>query len=154
MSRHRFRPRFRGVALGAIGVGAGLAGITAIAAGFVLLPIITGAVGVAIGTAYLASPVWRLAVTADDTGIVVAGPDRERFALAWADVMKVIASPSTGTCFVDGGSPDKSLLVPGQGANAPYDLDNKRALYDAIIAHVPADKVTIVETLEALQRGT
>ena len=152
MSRHRFRPRFRGVALTAIGVGGGLAGVSAIAAGFVLLPIVTGAIGVAIGSAYLASPVWRLAVTADDTGLRVAGPDRERFALAWPDIVRVVASPSTTTCFVDGGTPDKSLLVPGPGAIAPYDLENKRELYDAILAHVPADKVTIVETLDRAPR--
>ncbi|HEV7556613.1 MAG TPA: hypothetical protein VGO00_14210 [Kofleriaceae bacterium] len=154
MSKHRFRPRFRGVAIAAIGVGGSLAAITAIAAGLVLLPIITGAIGVAIGSAYLASPVWRLAVTADETGLVVAGPDRQRFALAWADIARVVASPTTRTCFVDGGTPEKSLVVPGQGANAPYDLEDKHALYDAIMAHVPADKVRIVDTLESAPRDT
>jgi hypothetical protein len=89
----------------------------------------------------------------DDAGLEVRGPKALRFRLPWREVSRVIASPSTHTCFVDGGAPERSLLVPGVGAPAPYDLDDKPALYEAILAHVDAEKVETVETLEAVKRG-
>ena len=42
--------------------------------------------------------------------------------------MRVVAAPTTHTCFVDGGAPERSLLVPGDGAPAPYDLEDREAL--------------------------
>lgn len=147
-TRHRFRPRFRGVAWTAIGVGGSLVGGAA-AIGFVALPLFTGAVGLAFGAAYLASPAWRLEVVTDDTGLEVRSARRSRFRLAWTDVARVVASPTTHTCFVDGGAPERSLLVPGEGAPAPYDIDDRKALFATILAHVPADRVETVETLEA-----
>ena len=68
--------------------------------------------------------------------------------MAWGDIVKVVASPTTSSCFVDGGTPAQSLLVPGVGAPAPYDLEDRPALFAAILAHVPADKIETVETLE------
>lgn len=147
MTRHRFRPRYRGVAWIAVGIGGSLA-IAAAGLGFLVLPLVTGAVGVAVGAAYLGSPTWRLAVTADDEGLEVGSPGRRRFRIAWGDIVRVIASPATHTCFVDGGAPERSLLVPGVGAPAPYDLEERRALFDAILAHVPPERVTTVETLD------
>lgn len=147
MSRHRFRPRYRGVAWTAVGVGGSLA-IAAAALGFLALPLVTGAAGMAIGAAYLASPTWRLAVTADDAGLEVGSPGRRRFRLAWGDVVRVVAAPGSHTCFVDGGAPERSLLLPGPGAPAPYDLEERPALFDAILAHVPPERVTRVESLE------
>lgn len=145
-TRHRFRPRYRGVAWTAAGVGGALAAVAA-GAGFLLVPLVTGAVGVVMGAAYLASPTWRLAVTIDDDGLEVGAPGRRRFRLAWADVVRVVASPATHTCFVDGGAPERSLLVPGEGAPAPYDLEDRPALVAAILAHVPPERVTTVESL-------
>jgi hypothetical protein len=84
----------------------------------------------------------------DDDGLEVRSPKRTRFRVAWADIVKVVASPTTHTCFVDGGAPDKSLLVPGVGAPAPYDIADKATLYDAILARVAASKVETVERLE------
>jgi hypothetical protein len=147
MAVHRFRPRYRPLALGTVGIGGALAGIAAVA-GFVALPLATGVLGMALGGAYLVLPMWRLAVTVDDTGLTVGSPAKQRFRLAWSDVVRVVASPTTKSCFVDGGAPEKSLLVPGDGAPAPYDLEDRAALFDAIIAHVPADRVETVETLE------
>jgi len=147
-SRHRFRPRYRGVAWTAAAVGGTLAAVAA-SLGFLAVPLVTGAVGVALGAAYLASPTWRLAVTVDDDGLEVGSPRRRRFRLAWTDVVRVVASPSTHTCFVDGGAPERSLLVPGDGAPAPYDLDDRPALVAAILAHVPPERVTTVASLEA-----
>jgi hypothetical protein len=145
----RLRPRYRGLAYAALGVG-GTLGIAAIALlGGAMLPLATGIAGMALGASYLASPTWRLDVVVDDEALEVRGPKGPKLRVAWADVVRVVASPSTKTCYVDGGSADKSLIVPGDGAPAPYDIDNKPALYDAILARVPADKVTTVETLEA-----
>ena len=123
-----FRPRYRGLAWSSIGVGGSIAALAS-AHGFVALPLATGALGIALGTAYLASPTWRIRVTVDDAGLTVA-------------------SPSTSTCFVDGGTPERSLLVPGDGAPAPYDIADRKALVEAILAHVPADKVQTVASLD------
>lgn len=147
----RFRPRYRGLALASIGVGGAL-GIVAGALGFLALPLATGVIGVAMGGGYLLSPAWKLAVTTDASGLRVASPRGEKFALAWADVTQVVASASTKTCFVDGGEPAKSLLVPGDGAPAPYDIADRAALYDEVLAHVPAAKVVACETLEAWRK--
>lgn len=136
----------------AVGVGGGIAGVTLAAVGFVALPVVTGVIGVGLGAIYLASPVWRLSVNVDDRGLSVGNDTRERFSLAWSDVVRVVASPSTTTCFVDGGTPEKSLLVPGPGAIAPYDIEDKAALYAAIMDRVPSDKVQIVETLDQAPR--
>lgn len=142
-----FRPRYRGLAWSSIGVGGSIAAVAA-ALGFVALPLATGALGIALGAAYLASPTWRIRVTIDDDGLTVASPKRQRFRLAWHDVVRVVASPSTSTCFVDGGTPEHSLLVPGDGAPAPYDIADRKALVEAILAHVPADKVKTVASLD------
>lgn len=142
-----FRPRYRGLAWSSIGVGGAMAGLAA-ALGFVTVPLVTGALGIALGAAYLASPTWRIAVTLDDAGLSVGSPRRLRFRLAWGDVVRVVASPDTRSCFVDGGAPDRSLLVPGDGAPAPYDIADRAALVEAILAHVPADKVTRVASLD------
>jgi hypothetical protein len=146
-TRHRFRPRYRGVAWTATAVGGSLAVVSA-GLGFLTIPLVTGAIGVAMGAAYLASPTWRLAVTIDDDGLEVGSPARRRFRIAWSDVVRVVASPATHTCFVDGGAPERSLLVPGLGAPAPYDLEDRPALVAAILAHVPPDRVTTVDSLE------
>lgn len=145
MRSFRFRPRYRGVAWTAIGTGGALTVVAAATMGAVLLPIATGVIGVVLGAAYLGSPSWRLEVAVDDDGLEV----KRRFRLAWKDIVRVVASPATKTCFVDGGAPEKSLLVPGVGAPAPYAIEDRAALYDAILAHVDAAKVTEVATLEA-----
>jgi hypothetical protein len=142
-----FRPRYRGLAWGSIGVGGAIATASAVL-GFVTLPLVSGALGIALGAAYLASPTWRITVTIDDAGLRVGSPTRLRFQLAWTDVVRVVASPATHSCFVDGGAPERSLLVPGDGAPAPYDIADRQALVDAILAYVPADKVTTVESLD------
>jgi hypothetical protein len=130
-----------------MGVGGSIA-VVAAALGFAAVPLATGVLGVALGVAYLRSPTWRIAVTVDDTGLTVGSPRRPRFQLAWGDIVRVVASPSTHTCFVDGGAPERSLLVPGDGAPAPYDIVDREVLYDAILARVAADKVQTVDSLD------
>ena len=143
----RFRPRYRGVAFTSIGVGGSLA-LFAVIAGFVAIPLATGAVGVLLGGGYLASGTWRLRVTVDEDGLEVGSEGKRRFRLAWTEVARVVVSRSTNTCFVDGGTPERSLLVPGVGAPAPYAIENRPALVAFILAHVPPDKVAEATTLE------
>jgi len=54
--------------------------------------------------------------------------------------VRVVASPATSSCFIDGGAPERSLLVPGDGAPAPYDIADRAALVEAILARVPATR--------------
>ena len=122
-------------------------GVVSATLGFLVFPLVTGAVGIAAGMAYLASPTWKLAVTIDDDALSVGSPTKQRFRLLWKDVAKVIAAPEKHTCFVDGGAPERSLLVPGEGAAAPYDIENKHALVDEILARVAADKIERVASL-------
>jgi hypothetical protein len=142
-----FRPRYRALAWGSIGVGGVVAAVAA-ALGPVAVPLVTGALGVVLGAAYLRSPTWRIAVTVDDSGLRVGSPSKLRFQLSWADVIRVVASPATSSCFVDGGSPERSLLVPGDGAPAPYDIADRAALVEAILAHVAPDKIQTVASLD------
>lgn len=145
--RFRFRPRYRELALGAVGVGA-VAAIVGAWHGPRGLAV-AGVLGLALGLAYLASPAWRYVVVVDDEALEVVRGGERRFRLPWSAVVRVVASPSTGTCFVDGGGAATSLLVPGDGAPAPYDLERKPALYRLILAHVPADRVREVTSLDA-----
>lgn len=142
-----FRPRFRGLALGSMGLGAAMLGL-GVLGGFVAVPLVSGLVGVGIGAAYLRLPTWKLTVTVDDTGLRVGTPGRERFFLAWRDVVRVIASPTTHTCFVDGGAAARSLMVPGVGAPASYDITDRPALVELILARVEPARVQIVDLLE------
>jgi hypothetical protein len=143
----RFRPRYRGIAWSSVGVGGSVAVIAAVV-GFATVPLVSGALGIALGAAYLASPTWRITVTVDEEGLSVGSPGRLRFRLPWGDVVRVVASPTTSTCFVDGGAPERSLLVPGDGAPAPYDIVDRKALYEAILTRIPADKVRTVPSLD------
>ena len=143
----RFRPRFRGLAWSAVGVGGALGAVTVVSLGAAVLPLATGALGVVLGAAYLMSPAWKLEVVIDDEALEVRGAKGPKFRLPWSEVVKVVTSPATHTCFVDGGGPERSLLVPGEGAPAPYDIEDKPALLEAILAHVDKDKVQEVATL-------
>jgi hypothetical protein len=147
----RFRPRYRGVAWTALGVGGTLGTIAIASLGAAILPLATGAFGVVLGAAYLMSPTWKLEVVIDDSGLEVRTPSRSRFKLSWSEVVRVVASPATHTCFVDGGEPAKSLLVPGVGAPAPYAIEDRDALYDEIVKRVDAAKIKEVESLERVK---
>ena len=148
----KFRPRYRALALVAITTGGVLDAVAIALLGAATLPLVTGAAGLVLGAAYLVSPTWRMAVVVDDEALEVRTPTATRFRLPWGDVVSVVASPSTKTCYVDGGAPEKSLLVPGLGAPAPYELQDRAALFDAILAHVDAAKVKTVESLDKAKR--
>ena len=108
-----------------------------------------GVIGPVLAWLYLRSPAWRLRVVVDDEALAVLRDGDTRLRLPWAEVRRVIASPATRTCFVDGGAPTKSLLVPGPGAPGPYRIEDREGLYAAILARVPADRVTEVPSLDA-----
>ena len=146
---YRFRPRYRGVAFIAAAIGAIFVGISLIGVGIALTAtLMVGVFGVVLALAYLGSPTWGLIVRASDQGLEVGTVKRQRFVLAWSDIKRVVASPTTHTCFVDGGSAERSLLVPGDGARAPYWIENRDALFDAICANVDPARVQIVGTLD------
>jgi hypothetical protein len=147
--RFRFRPRFKGLAISAVGLGGVLGGVSLIGLGAAFLPLATGAAGVVLGAAYLLSPTWKLEVVVDDEALEVRTPRASKFRLPWGDVKRVVAAPSSCTMFVDGGKPEHSLLVPGDGAPAPYDIEDKPGLFAAILAHVPDDKVSKVDSLQS-----
>jgi hypothetical protein len=88
----RFRPRFRGLAWGSVGVGGALGAVTLATLGGAILPLATGAIGVVLGSAYLMSPTWKLEVVIDDEALEVRSPKARKFRLAWGDVVKVVAS--------------------------------------------------------------
>ncbi|MBA3459076.1 MAG: hypothetical protein H0T46_03880 [Deltaproteobacteria bacterium] len=147
MSEFRFRPRYRGVAWTSIGVGGGLAG-TGIAMGLMVLPVAAGAFGIGLGLAYLLAGSWKYRIVTDDDGIEVRDQKGTRFRLLWSEIKRVVASPSTKTCFIDGGMPEHSILVPGVGAPAPYSISDSATLFAEVLAHVAPDRVKTVETLE------
>lgn len=150
--RFRFKPRFKGLAATAVGLGGALGGVSIIALGAPFLPLATGAAGVALGAAYLLSPTWKLEVVVDDAALEVRSPKASKFRVPWSDIKRVVASQQTTTMFVDGGTPEKSLLVPGDGAPAPYDIEDKPGLYAAILAHVPEDRVSKVDRLDTVTK--
>jgi hypothetical protein len=150
----RFKPRYRGLALSAIGVGGTLGVVSALALGAAAIPLATGVMGVLLGTGYLVSPSWKLEVVIDDDALAVRSPKGEKFRVPWLQVKKLVMSPTTKTCFVDTGDPRTNLLVPGDGAPAPYDIADREALYAEIVAHVPADKHEEVETIEAAKKAS
>ena len=86
------------------------------------------AIGGGLILAFHFSPVRRLRIVVDDDGLEVvsgAGAHRKLF-VRWSDVVGVTASKRTQTCYVDGGDPSRSVLVPGVGAAASYDIEINR----------------------------
>jgi hypothetical protein len=143
-TRFPLRPRFRGLAWGSLGLGGAL---TALAAFTPPVVLVSGVCGVVLGGAYLLSPTWRLAVVVTDEALAVVAGDKPRFTLPWTEVQRVLASPSTRTCFVDGGAAERRIIVPGDGAPAPYRIERSAELYDQILARVPASVIEEVELL-------
>lgn len=138
MARYRLRPRYRGLAFGALALGGGLAVLGPFTAPVVLA---SGVAGLVLGGAYLASPTWRLVIVTDERGLRIEGPRGVRLELPWLEVQKVLASPTTKTCFIDGGAPERRLMVPGDGAPAPYWIPERERLYEEVLAAIDPAKV-------------
>lgn len=113
-----------------------------------------GGIGVLLVTVYQLSPTWRWRVEIEPSLLRVHGRGHNLpLELPWSLVAQIIYSPSTHTMFVDGGAPDRSLLVPGVGAPAPYAIENASALCRAIVAHVDAARVQVVLRLDQREDG-
>ena len=110
--------------------------------------IVAGAVGPVLAAAYLLSPAWRLRILADDDGLEVRRGEEVRLRLAWSEVTRVLVVPKWHVAFIDGGTPEKSVLVTGPGAPGPYRVERREALIAFILEHVPKDKVREVDSLE------
>lgn len=145
-ARFRFRPKQPAVALAACVLGAGLAVSGAVDGRWSWT--ILGALAAALGLLYLASPAWRTEVVIDGEALEVLSRGDRRFRLPWGEVNRVIVARAHATAFVDGGAPDKSLLLPGRGARAPYRIEDQRALLAAILARVAPDRVVEVDRLD------
>ncbi|MCP4444712.1 MAG: hypothetical protein GY811_05105 [Myxococcales bacterium] len=141
---YRFKPRFVGVAFVSLSLG-----VVLITASATITPdrvssifaLGTGATGVLLSSMYLRSPVWRLAVDVQESGLVLWSGTSEKLRLPWSDVSRVVMDADREVCFVDGGTPDRSLLVPGPAAPASYVIAKREQLIDDILAHVPEDLV-------------
>lgn len=148
MATYSFRPRYRALAWSTVGVGAAVLG-AALALGWPAFALGFGGGGAGLGALYLLSPAWRYRARVDDEALEVVDHRGDRkFRIRWGEVDRCIASPDTKTCLISGGGPDSTLIVPGPGAPAPYDIRDKRALYDEIVRRVPADKIEEVDLVE------
>lgn len=153
-NRFRFRPRLNALpwAVAAISAVLMLLGLSGRVAGpsrtFCLA---VGAIGAVLAVLYRMSPAWRLEVVISDDALEVLRGDERRLHLPWSEVRRLVASPMTKTCFVDGGTAKRSLLVPGPGAPGPYQIERREELYELIRAHVPPDRIHDVSSLDALR---
>ena len=143
----RLRPRYSVLAYSAIIMGLVLVAYAIGSGGAQALSVSLGITGVTLGLLYLASPIWRLRIVVTDDGMEVQGKKALRFRLSWDDIEQLIVAPDDQTCFVHGGTSDRSLLVPGPRANARYDIENKERLYQLLRERVPSDRQLEVEAL-------
>jgi hypothetical protein len=72
----------------------------------------------------------------DDDALVVKKGAEEKFRLPWAEVKEVVYSKQYPTLFIDGGVPERSILVPGPGVPAQYRVEDNEALCAFVRAHV------------------
>lgn len=101
-----------------------------------------------LGILYLLSPAWRTEVLVDDGGLEVQNRGDRRFRLPWEEVTRVVVARARGTAFVDGGAADRSLLLPGRGARAPYKIERQADLLARILARVEPERIVDVERLD------
>lgn len=154
--RFRFRPRRPMVAVVAALLGLGLVASALLDAPLPGTAVATGAGGMALGAAvavlalvYLLSPAWKTVVVADDAGLEVETTGDRGFRLPWTEVVRVVAVPARAAAFIDGGTPSRSLLLPGAGARGAYRIEGQARLLELIRQHVPADRVVEVPRLKA-----
>lgn len=142
----RFRPRQPAVAALTCLLGAGLSvgGVLDGRWSWALL----GLAAVILGLLYLVSPAWRTEVRVDGEALEVQNRGERRFRLPWGEVARLVVARASKTAFIDGGAPDRSLLLPGRGARAPYRIERQAELLDQILARVAPDRVVEVERLD------
>lgn len=143
----RFRPRFAAVAWLAIVTGVGLMAYGLVAGASAPLAIVMGLIGVVLGAKYLLSPVWKMRIAMTEDGLRVGTDTEERFSLRWDEIESLIVTPASKTCFVYAGDNQRNILIPGPGANASYDIDNKEQLYEFLRERVDSARIREVEHL-------
>ncbi|RMH40037.1 MAG: hypothetical protein D6689_14925 [Deltaproteobacteria bacterium] len=152
----RFLPRYRAYAWTAIalGVATAVAALVGGARGRALWTAVGfGGGAAALAALYLRSPVWRYRLRVDDRGVeLVDHHGDRRFLVEWTDVVRCVASPDTRTLALDGGGPERTVVVPGPGAPAPYDVADKDELYEAIVRRVPPERIERVDLVELARR--
>lgn len=146
--RYRFRPKYRVIPWISAGLGVAILGIGL----FVdldresrIFALASGIFGPALAAMYLASSAWKLAIETGEDGLKLWAGSELRFTIAWSEVVKLIHSPTHKTAFVDGGVPDKSLVLPGPGVPAPYRIEKQAALYGELLGRIPKDRQEIRE---------
>jgi hypothetical protein len=147
MAEYRLRPRFRLLPLSAAGIGTSVAVVGVVQSAVALIAV--GGTATALAAGYWFSPTWKMRI--------VTSPDELQFhktrdritKIAWRDIRRVFVDRVHHTCLVVGRNADSSLIVPGVGAPAPYDIDDKRALFDEIVANVATEKLRDVDSIEA-----
>jgi hypothetical protein len=150
---YRFRPQLRALPIAVALFGVGLVacvplfGLDGASRTFAFA---AGVVGPVIALVYWLAPAWRFSVEVDaaEDALIVRHGARERFRLKFADVVEVIHAPASKTCFVNGGEPARSILVPGPGAPASYRIERREELYDVIVRRVARERLRQVERLD------
>lgn len=136
MTGYAFRPRFRALAMSSVVLGASLLVFGLLGeSSSTTFALVTGALGATLGTLYLLSPAWKLRVEVGDDELRVVRGQELRMALPWFEVKRVVVDGDA--CFVDGGHPERSLLVPGRTMRASYRIARHSKLVDEILLHVP-----------------
>lgn len=103
----------------------------------------------AAAAAYWRSPTWRMQIVVDDAGYAIRG-GRHPSQTRWDEIDRVFVDERAFTCAVRGPNAQASFVVPGDGAPAPYDIANKRALVAYVLAHAPVERVERVTSLEPI----
>ena len=139
----RFRPRFQAIPWIVAGVGVAMLGFGLFGGAqgsSRTFAILAGAIGPLIALAYLRSPAWKLRVVVDEQAFEVRGGENIRFRIEWVDVKELVYSNKYPTAFLDGGQAERSLLIPGPGAPAPYRIERAEELVAYVRSKVPAEK--------------
>lgn len=145
MAQYRLRPRYRLLPASAASIGAMIAAFGALQGPFALVAV--GGAATALGAAYWFSPTWkiRLVTSADELQFHTA---RGVKSLRWSQVRRLFVDRVHRTCLIVGSGAETSLIVPGVGAPAPYDIENKSELFDEIVAAVATARQRDVTSIE------
>lgn len=139
----RLRPRYGTLALAAAVVGLAIMviGLVAATGASRTYAVGCGIAGVTLALLYRLSPVWRLRLRLNETGVSVLRGDELRLELGWGDVERVIVAADGESCYLWGGSVERSLLVAGPQARAPYIVDDRARLLTAITEAIGEERV-------------
>jgi hypothetical protein len=81
-----------------------------------------------------------MVVEISDVGVRVVRGQDIRMQVSWADVARLVVDDEHTVCMVDGGSPERRLIVPGPGLSAPYRIEESRRLVAELVRRIPAER--------------